>query len=137
LLELHFYHRHAARPFVSVSENAEVAIAIGRHFAKPARDKQFYLLQFEIPALDIVTFSDHAILIPELVRNHTQGSSDKSLHISVNGEPSAHLWDERVESFVFWKIDGSEVVAHTQPKVSESSWSNIVTDTIGHHRPTA
>jgi len=128
-IEKHFHGEHRATPFLSVSEYPEVAISIGRHFGNKADGKKFYLFKLNVPAIDLVSYTDHAIKTPSKLQDMQSRNPDFSIKVGVNGEQSSHKWDAAVESFVFWKIDASEIVEVTQPDISESSWNGRVTKT--------
>lgn len=126
-IEKHFHGEHRATPFLSVSEYPDVAISVGRHFGDKKPGKKFYLFQIKIPAIDLVSYTDHAIKTPSKLKQIKERNPDFAINVGVNGDKSSYKWDESVESFVFWKIDASEIIEVTQPNISETSWNGRVT----------
>jgi hypothetical protein len=128
-IEKHFHGEHRATPFLSVSEHPEVATAVGRHFGDRDDNKNFYLFKLQVPAIDLVSYTDHAVKAPTMIKEMQSRNPDFAIRVGVNGVESEHKWDETVESFVNWKIDPSEILEVSQPDISESSWNGRVTRT--------
>lgn len=126
-IEKHFHGEHRATPFLSVSEYPDVAISVGTHFADKTPGKKFYLFQLRVPAIDLVSYTDHAIKTPSKLSQIKKRNPDFAINVGVNGEHSSYKWDNSVESFVFWKIDAIEVIGVAQPDISETSWNGRVT----------
>jgi hypothetical protein len=129
-IEKHFHGEHAATPYLSVSEHPEVAIAVGRHFGNRVEGKKFFLFELSVPAIDLVSYTDHAIRPPFKLREMKDRNPDIAITVGVNGKQSTHKWDDSVESFVHWKIDPTEIHEITKPDISESSWNKKITGTL-------
>lgn len=129
-IEKHFHGEHRATPFLSVSEYPEVATAIGRHFGDRSDGKKFYLFKLQVPAIDLVSYTDHVVSTPSKLQQMKSRNPDYPIRVGVNGVESTHKWDEAVESFIFWKINPSEILEVSQPDVSESSWNGQVTGNL-------
>ena len=43
--------------------------------------------------------------------------------VSVDGKRSEYDWNEKIESYIFWKIDPNEILEITQPDIKESEWN--------------
>jgi len=130
-IEAHFHGEHRATPFLSVSDYPEVAIAVGRHFGDKSPNKKFYLFKLSVPAIDMVSYTDHAFNTPSRLQHMKDRNPDIALKVGVNGEQSSHKWDESVESFVPWKIDAAEILEVSQTDIAESSWNGRVTGKPG------
>jgi hypothetical protein len=126
-IEKHFHGEHRATPLLSVSEYPEVAISVGRHFGDKSQDKKFYLFKLSVPAIDLVSYTDHAFKAPSMIKQMQDRNPDFAIKVGVNGEQASHKWDESVESFVPWKIDAAEILEVSQPDITESSWNGRVT----------
>lgn len=129
-IEKHFHGEHRATPFLSVSEHPDVAISVGRHFGDKSPGKKFYLFQLSVPAIDLVSYTDHAFQAPSKIQQMKDRNPDFAIKVGVNGEQASHKWDESVESFVPWKIDAAEILEVSQPDITESSWNGRVTGNL-------
>lgn len=119
LIEKHFHGENLETPYISVSANEDVAISVGRHFGKKRGGRKFYLFKLKVPAIDLISYSEHGVRKPSKLQELRS-----PLSVSVDGKESEHEWDENVESYIFWKIDPDEIMEITQPNVKESSWNN-------------
>lgn len=120
LYERHFHHENPHSPLISVSAHSDIATAVGRHFGKHRRREgaKFYLFKLKVPKIDIVHYSEHGIRKPSKL----QGSTAR-ISVSLDGAASNYDFDEKVESYMFWKIDPSEILEITQPDIKESEWN--------------
>ncbi|NTV41187.1 MAG: hypothetical protein HGA61_02845 [Candidatus Moranbacteria bacterium] len=119
LIERHFHGENWISPFISVSEEKNIAISVGRHFGQKGRDKKFYLLKLKVPEIDLISYAEHGVKKPSKLQ-----ALKSNLSISVDGDESKHEWDKSVESYLFWKINPEEILEITQPEVTESAWNN-------------
>ena len=126
-IEKHFHGEHRSKPLLSVSEHEDVAIAVGRHFGDRIPGKKFYLFKIKLPAIDLISYQDHALRTPSKLQESLDRNPNYSLKVSVDGKESEHKWDQAVESYVFWKINPEDILEVTQPNVSESAWNNQTT----------
>lgn len=125
-IEAHFHGEHRATPLLSVSDYPEVAISVGRHFGDKSPDRKFYLFKLNVPAIDLVFYTDHAYKTPSKLKEMQDRDPAFAIKVGVNGEQTSHKWDKSVESFVPWKIDAAEIIEVHQPDITESSWNGNV-----------
>jgi hypothetical protein len=123
IVEHHFHGEHPHSPFISVSTHKDVAISVGRHFGKKTEGRAFYLFKLKIPNIDLIHYTETGIKMPSKL----QSMSDPKLRVSVNGDETLYDWDEKVESFVYLKINPDEILEITQPDITESGWNNRIT----------
>lgn len=124
LYERHIHNENHLSPFVSISYERDIAIAVWRHFWVKNDWRKFYLFKIKIPKIDLISYTEHAVKTPSIfdrVKNNL-------LSIIVDDRESAHKWDSNsTESYVFWKIDPEEIIEVTQPDIKKSAWNNKVT----------
>jgi hypothetical protein len=122
-VERHFHGEHPATPFLSVSEHADIATAVGRHYGKRGEGREFYLFKLEVPAIDVVAYRDHAITRPPWLQQLQDRNPDARVTVGLDGQETAHKWDDGIESYVFGKVNPGEIVEVTQPSVTKSKWN--------------
>lgn len=122
--ELYERHFHGENPYysplISVSAHKDVATAVGRYFGRSRgkEGKKFYLFKLKVPKIDLAHYTKHGIRKPSRLE-----ALRSKLSISVDGIANEYDWDENVESYMFWKIDPSEILEITQPDIKESEWN--------------
>ncbi|MEI6053939.1 MAG: hypothetical protein WCQ49_01050 [Candidatus Saccharibacteria bacterium] len=128
-IEKHFHGEHHLTPLVSVSEYEDVATAVGRHFGNKPQDKKFYLFKLKMPIIDLITYKEHAVKTPSKLQESIERNPEYSISISLNDKESEYKWDEKVESYIFWKIDPDEILEIKQPNIAKSTWNGKTTTT--------
>ncbi len=118
LIEVHFHGENNFSPFISITANKDIAIAVGRHFGNKRDGRKFYLLKLKVPEIDIIHYTDHAVRKPAKLQ-----SLVSKLSVSVDSRASHHDWDRDAESYVYWKLDKKDIVDVSRPDVSETSWN--------------
>ncbi len=127
IIDTHFHGENRYTPFLSVSSYPDLAIAVGRHFGKKDGNRKFYLFKLNVPEIELVTYTDHAFRMPSKLRSRLDFNPDFGIRVAVDDRESNYRWDDDVESYLFWKIDPSEIVEITQPSVKKSSWNGAKT----------
>ena len=122
-MEKHLHGENYFTPFLSVSAYPDVAIAVGKHFGQRGDGRKFHLLKLQIPTIDVISYQDHAIRMPYQLSSDFERNPDFSVKIGINGQEAKYKWDEKVESYVYWKINPDEIVEITQPDIQTSSWN--------------
>lgn len=118
LVEAHFHHENQLTPFISVTDHRNIAIAMGREKGRRGEKRQFYLFKIQIPKIDLISYSEHGVRRPQKLQEIFERGVNIS--ISINGETIEYPWDDKVERYLFWKIDPEEIVEVTQPDIYES-----------------
>jgi len=126
-LEGHFHNGHQQTPFVSVSDNKDIAIAVGRQYGSREPGKNLYLFQLKVPAIDILSYTEHALKMPYMIQTLTQRNPNAGVRVSIDGEKSFTKWTDGAERYAFWKIDPEDIVEITRPEVNESEWNGTKT----------
>jgi len=119
IIESHFHWENYFSPFISVSWEKNIAIAVWRHFWKKNDDRKFYLFKIKLPEIDRIFYTEHWVRKPQMLKENIP-----DLLISVNEEVSEHNWNRETESFIPWKIDINEIIDISNPNVTKSSWNN-------------
>ena len=122
-VDYHFHGENWFSPFISVSAYEDVAIAVGRHFAGRGENKKFYLFKLQVPEIDLISYKDDVIRMPSGLKRLIDYNPNYSIKVTIDGNDGVYKWDEKVESYMFWKIDRSEMLEITQPNVKESMWA--------------
>ncbi len=129
-LEKHFHNEHGQTPFMSISENKDIAIAVGRQYGSREEGKKLYLFQLKVSAIDVISYTEHALKMPYMLRTLTERNPNAGVKVSIDGaEPTHTKWTEGAEHYTYWKIDPQDIVEITQPKVTESTWNGQTTRT--------
>ena len=123
MIEAHFHGENRYTPLLSVSSYPDVAIAVGKHFGKRGANRKFYLFELSVPEIDVISYTDHAFNMPGKLKSWLNFNPDFGIHVSVDEQSGNYKWNANVESYLFWKIDPSEIVDITQSTVKESSWN--------------
>lgn len=122
LIEKHYHRDNARSPFVSVTSHKEIAIGLWAHFWIK-NDRKLYVCTMRLPILDILYFTNHWLNRPSIL--------DRWLwvfRITVDGVKKEYRYDDKeVESFVYWKVDPSEIIDISIPNVKETAWNNKTT----------
>src|SRR3989344_2639641 len=126
-IESHFHGENYFTPFLSVSAYNDIATAVGRCFAARGEGRKFYLFTLQVPMIDMVSYTDHGVRMPQRLRQSFDYNPDYSVNIAIDGNESEYKWDENVESYIFWKIDPGDIVEVSQPGVRDSSWNRRTT----------
>jgi|GEM_PF-1377486 len=131
-LDQHFFNQHPQTPFMSVTEQRDIAIAVGNQYGSRESGKRLYLFELKIPTIDVISYTEHALKMPSMLRDLTERNPDAGVRVSIDGgEESFTKWTEGAEHYTFWKIDPQNIVNVTQPAVTESSWNGRVTGKLG------
>lgn len=123
VMDKHLHGENNYTPFFSVSAYPDVGIAVGKHFGNRGDGRMFHLLKLHIPTIDIVSYADHAIRMPDQLRSDFDRNPDFNVRIEIDDKEARYKWDEKVESYVYWKINPDEIVEITQPDIQTSSWN--------------
>lgn len=94
MVEGHITKENTPSPMISVTAESETAFRVASGSGR--KSLNIYVFKISIPALDQIHYSDHGIQRPDIIGN--LGSE----------------WEKDRESFVFWKIDPSEIVEVAQ-----------------------
>ncbi|MCF7872245.1 hypothetical protein K9L97_04385 [Candidatus Woesearchaeota archaeon] len=116
VFEKHLYNEKTRSPLISITEKESIGVALGNHFGK--RDKQLQILKMEIPALDIIYFTEHGI------KNYS--TKNLEMHIKIDENEETHKLDNKVESFIMYKINPEEIIDIYKPDIKTTTWNGKV-----------
>lgn len=134
VVETHFHGENRTTPLLSVSSHKEVAIAVGKHYGRKGDGRKFYLFELKVPEIDRVFYTSEGIRTPYKITEMKRQNPDYGIKVTIDGEETRYEWDDKVESFMFWKIDPGEIVNVTQENFNETTWNGR--KTVWNNTPT-
>ncbi len=98
-------------PLISLTPYKDVALAVGFAFGfdKIERKKgNMYVYKLKIPEIDIIRFNNIEVSMP--YKYKLSGLLGYKLNVTKNGKVKSYNVDEKLEQFVMYKINPSEIV---------------------------
>lgn len=121
LLDKHYHLENTWSPFVSITAHKDVAIGLWSHFWHK-KDRKVYVCTMKVPVLDILYFTPHGLGKPSIIDQWPW-----VFDISIDGVTKEYRYDDKdVESFIYWKVDPSEITDISIPDVKETAWNNEI-----------
>lgn len=126
IVERHFYAENYWSPLISVSSHRDIAIAVGRHSGrnKVKEGGSLYLFKIEIPEIDLIYFTEHAVRWPSKMQDAVRNGN--KIHVAINDAKSSFNWDRHAESYVMYKINPDEIADVFKTNLTATSWNGHI-----------